>query len=460
MMGDVFVLDKNLLPVGVIDSYKSLIWVNRYIDVGECELYMPATSDAVNLLQMGYYLSRIDDDMVCQIKKVEIDTDVDDGNYLIVTGYDVKGLLDQRIIWGTMTADGNLEDFIREMVTKTVITPSLGARAMLKANGSPLVQLGNKANFNEVITEQTSYKNVGEKIRDYCETNKWGYRFVMDNGAFWFQLYKGTDRSRSVIFSEDYENLDTTKYVEDNTNLGNVALVAGEGEGSDRSRNVSGYVEGTNRYEIYVDAKDISQTITWADLTDIYPTTDDGGQGYIASSGGGYVYKLNYLNVDIVDADQLAQLKINYPSGQVVSIDGVQYYQVYNVTIANLPSNAPQDEDNVTLWAIIYEVYLLTRGYEALAEYGSTTSFEGTVEPDITFTYKQDYFLGDIVTVENSFGISLAARIIEVVEVNDDNGYAVEPKFQYMADAQQFYLLAENGEDALLTEDGTNFITE
>ena len=81
---------------------------------------------------------------------------------------------------------------------------------------------------------------------------------------------------------------------------------------------------------------------------------------------------------------------------------------------------------------MVYSVYLLTRGYEKLAEYGAVTSFEGTVEPNTTFVYKQDYFLGDIVTVENEFGISVGARITEIVEVQDDNGYSVEPKFEYI----------------------------
>ena len=69
-----------------------------------------------------------------------------------------------------------------------------------------------------------------------------------------------------------------------------------------------------------------------------------------------------------------------------------------------------------------------------MAEYGSLTSFEGTIEPNTTFVFKQDYFLGDIVTVENEYGISVEARIVEVVEVSDDNGYYVEPKFEYISE--------------------------
>lgn len=432
-MDDVYVLDKNLNRIGVVDSYKSCIWAKRYFQVGDCEIYIAATTENLNLLQKDYYLMREDDNMICQIKKIELDTDVENGNYLIVTGYDVKRILDQRIIWSTMQADGNLETFIRTIVDKTLCTPSLSARRAEKANGNQLLFLGTAAGFSEVITEQVSYKNVGEKIRDYCRANNWGYRVVLNNNALWFQLYKGSDKSSEVVFSENYDNLITTKYVVDETKMGNVALVGGEGQGSERSKNVSGYAESLDRYEIFVDAKDISKTISWEELTNLFPTTDSGGQGYISTSGGSYVYKLNYLNVQIVDSDQLTWLQTNYPGGQQVTIDGISYYQVYNEIVADLPNNTPQESDNVTLRNLVYSVYLLNRGYEQLAEYGAKTSFEGTIEPSTTFVYKTDYDLGDIVKIQNNFGISVNARITEIVEVKDDKGYSVQPKFEYIS---------------------------
>lgn len=433
-MEDVFVLDQNLNRIGIIDSYKSLIWAKRYYTTGDCEIYMAADDSNLSLLQPKNYIAREDDDMICQIRNIELDTDVENGDYLIVQAFDVRKLLDQRIIWSTMSASGeNLESFIRRMVNLTCITPNLSARRFNKANGNQLLFLGNVAGFTDVITEQVTYKNVGEKIREYCLANGWGYRIVLSNGGLYFQLYEGEDKSDYVVFSENYENLITSKYVEDNSNLGNVALVGGQGEGSERSRNVSGYEESTDRYEIFVDAKDISKTITWADLTNLYPTTDSGGQGYIAMSGGSYVYKLNYLNVQVVDSDQLTWLKANFPGGTEITISGNAYYQVYNEIVADIPSDSPQDTDNVTLRDLVYSVYLLTRGYEKLAEYGAITAFEGTIEPGTTFIYKQDYNLGDIVTVANNYGISTKARITEVIEVKDDNGYSVQPTFEYFS---------------------------
>lgn len=431
-MTEVYVLNRNLERIGVVDNYTSLIWANRYSDIGDCELYVYATVELLKILKKNHYLVLEDDDMVCRIETIEIDTDVENGNYLIVTGYDCKKILNQRVIWGQTNADGNVEDYIRDIVYKSLVNPALPERAIRNADGRQNFLLGAKAGFTEVTTEQTSYKQVGEKVQEFCKLYQWGYKVIVDNDNFYFSLYKGADRSNSVIFSNDFENLISTKYREDSSSLGNVALVAGEGIGSNRSRNVSGYAESLDRYEIYVDARDISRTITWGDLIKMYPTTDNGGHGHISEFQQSFYYVMNFIDIQIVDDNQLAELQSAYPSGQVFKKDGIKYYRAYNVIIADLTSNSPAENDSVTLRDVIYSVYLLSCGYDKLSEYGTVVSFEGSVEPDVTFVYKQDYFLGDLVTVENEYGISRKARIVEVVETNDENGYNIEPKFEYI----------------------------
>lgn len=430
-MIDVYVLDGNLNQIAVIDSYVSLLWVNRYQTEGDCELYVEATNDNLNILKKGNYLSRLDDEMVCRIEKIELETSSENGNFLIVTGYDVKKILSQRVIWGQTNVDGNVEDYIRDIVYKSLVNPNLSARAITNASGRQNFLLGDKANFKEVITQQASYSKVSEKVQEFCLKYDWGYKVIVDIGNFYFCLYKGTDRSDSVIFADEFENLISTKYIEDSSDFANVALVAGEGEGSKRSRNVSGYAESLERYEIYVDARDLSRTITWSELTAMYPTTDRGGYGYISDTPAGVFYKMDLINIAIVDANQLTELQDNYPNGQIVTIDSVRYYQAYDVIIADLSSNNPQSGDSVILRDIVYSVYLLNRGYEKLSEHNNTISFEGIVEPNTTFKYKDDYFLGDKVTVRNEYGIEAEARIVEVMETFDDNGYSVEPKFEY-----------------------------
>jgi len=459
-MIDVYVLNKDLQHVGIIDTYVSLLWNSRYDSEGDCELYVEATNANLNLLKQGYYLQRLDDEMVCRIEKIELDTSSENGNFLIVSGFDVKKILSQRIIWSQMNVDGNVEDYIRDMIYKTLVNPNLSARAITDSTGRQNFLLGDRAGFKEVITEQATYKVVSEKVQELCKRYGWGYKVIVDIGNFYFCLYKGTDRSEEVIFADEFENLISTKYIENSSHLANVALVGGEGEGSKRSRNVSGYAESLDRYEIFVDAKDISRTITWAQLIEMYPTTDSGGHGYISDTTGGVFYKMDIIDIPIVDSNQLTELKANYPNGQVITKTGNTYYQAYDVIIADLTNNQPESGDAVILRDIVYAVYLLNRGYEKLAEYGEVTSFEGIVEPDSTFKYKEDYFLGDKVTVRNGYGIELKARITEIMEVFTEVGYSVEPKFEYLEVSKNTignYLTTENSN--YLTTESSKYLT-
>jgi hypothetical protein len=430
MVIDIYVLNRNLEQIGIIDSYKSLIWAKRYNKLGDCELYLDASSDGVNLLKIGNYLYRNDDDMICQIRKVEIDTSAINGNYIICNGVDVKAILDQRIIWTQNTCTGLVEQFIRKLVSDSCISPSIPSRAFKLQNGSPMLALGAEAGFGEVVNEQVTYKNLGEKIRDYCKTFQYGYRLRLSDGILLFELYKGKDLRDTVIFSSDYENLISTRYQDDSTDLGNVALVGGSGEGAERLTTTFGSASSTERYEIFVDAKDVNSVVSYEELLQIYPLEADGGQGYVDGS----YYRMRVFDAQIYDANQFAWLQRNYPEGHLVTIDGVNYWRDTDVRVADLETTPPEDNTNCTFYRIVYNMYLLARGAENLSEYGKVITFEGSVVPDVTFVYKEDYNLGDVVTVVNEYGITASARIAEVVEVLDDRGYSLEPKFEYQED--------------------------
>jgi len=455
-MADLYVLDKNLKSKGIIDNYTSLIWADRYYEKGDCEVYMPATIKALNTLTKGDYLIKSDSPMVCIIDKIEIDTDVENGNYLIVTGTDSKGLLDRRVVWNTISIDGNVEAAVRAMVNNALGDTDIPERKLLKANGQRLLYLGASQGLGEVATEQVSYKNIGEKVREYCKKYKWGYKVYEQNGALYFTLYRGQDKSDSVVFSNEYENLLSSTYLEDYTKIANVALVAGEGEGAERARMTSGNSDyaSTDRYEIYVDAKDISSSITYAELIEAYPS------GTIVPAGAGFGYKVNTLDIPILDGDQQAKLEAEYPSGTVVVVSGVEYYRLTNIVIATMEESAPADTDTVTLASVIYDTYILTRGQQKLAEYGEVKSFDGVVEPNTTFVFREDYDLGDVVTVENEYGVSVKARIVEVVEVEDNNGYSIRPKFDYeeISVGLEVPLLTQQ-EEPILAQDGRKLMT-
>jgi len=73
---------------------------------------------------------------------------------------------------------------------------------------------------------------------------------------------------------------------------------------------------------------------------------------------------------------------------------------------------------------------LLDRGEQKLAEYAKVESFETSVLTYGPFVYGKDWFLGDIVTVQNAKKTRTAhVRVTEVVEVVEKDGYQLDAIF-------------------------------
>ena len=137
------------------------------------------------------------------------------------------------------------------------------------------------------------------------------------------------------------------------------------------------------------------------------------------------------LSVLILSDNHKQWLVDNYPTGGVITIDSVEYYRLFNIDIASLSTSSPAADTEVYLFDVIYYSLLQSRGIDKLSEFGVRQEFEGVALPQVTFLYNRDYFLGDIVRVENQFGIGATARIAEVTETFDENGHNVAPKFEY-----------------------------
>lgn len=381
-MDEFYLLDSQLNEKHIIDTYSSAIWVQRYNDIGDCELVINATVENFKKLEECKYISRNDEDMVCEIKKVEIKTDVENGNQLIVTGIDIKNILDQRIVVQQTNFNGLVEDYIRALINDAIINPVDLNR---KINNFTLAE---KKGYTEKINEQVTYDNVGMKIRELCKHYKWGYKVFIQNKKFVFSLYKGEDKSDYITFSPSYDNIATTDYIKDTTNEKNVALVAGEGEGVARTTTIIGAGIGIDRRELYIDARDISSSINYHELLS------------------------------------------SYPGGVEKVIDDVIYYQTNGTNIAILTKNEAREVSKVQLCSNIYVENLRSVGYEKMTEYSTVTSFSGEIIPGINYKYKEDYNLGDVVNILNEYGTSIDVRIIEILESQDENGYKNEPVFE------------------------------
>lgn len=271
METEALVLDKEFRAVGILDTYKSFIWTDRYASCGDFEIYLSASEKMLQLLKMDYYLWINESEHIMIIEEHETECDAEEGSHLIIRGRSLESILDRRIIWNQTSIDGNLQEGIHRLLDENIINPDDERRKI----SNFIFEESTDPEITELtLTAQYTGDNLYEVICNICGSNGIGFKITLnDNNQFVFKLYKGTNRSYDqnenvyVVFSPSFENLINSKYLESRKNYKNVSLIAGEGEGTDRRTATVGSAEGIERRELYTDARDISSTTNEESVT-------------------------------------------------------------------------------------------------------------------------------------------------------------------------------------------------
>jgi hypothetical protein len=98
-------------------------------------------------------------------------------------------------------------------------------------------------------------------------------------------------------------------------------------------------------------------------------------------------------------------------------------------TYLELSSITSKDGDN-TIPADQYYKMLIQKGKEELFAQSVTLKFDGEVEMLPTFEYNKDFFMGDIVQLENEFGIASTTRVVEFIRSSTPAGTAAYPTME------------------------------
>lgn len=262
---DITILNTELDAVSIVDLYESFIWTDRYNSYGDFELYAAMREGLLDYIRQDYYLQSRSSEHVMIIEKIQITSDVEDGNHVTVTGRSLESILDRRIVWGQKTISGNLQNGIKTLLNENVISPSDSNR---KIPNFIFEESTDSAITELKIEAQYTGDNLYDVIQKVCEERGIGFKITLnDNKQFVFKLYAGTDRSYDqtnvpyVIFSSNFENIINSNYIESKASLKNITLVGGEGEGSSRRYTTVGSGSGLERRELFTDARDISSDI-------------------------------------------------------------------------------------------------------------------------------------------------------------------------------------------------------
>ena len=268
----VFKIDNNTFEnIGEVNQCSSLIWPDKFNGYANFELWAPITDENSEYFKKGNILwCGGDNAAVIEIVKSTID---DKGTKTFnVKGRTLEMLLTTRIIWGTYNASNKYASTIMyEIVNQNCVNPTNTSRKIPYLECAEDKQLGGKMSIQktggevyDVLTTIASNKDLGFNVL-----------FRPKEKKLIFEVVAGVDRTIEqnevdpVEFSTDLEDILSSSYYTNNQDEKSVAFIQGEGVGTSRISQISGNneLEGFNRKELYVDARDIQSEFTNEDGT-------------------------------------------------------------------------------------------------------------------------------------------------------------------------------------------------
>lgn len=253
---NVYVLDSAFIPIAVIDSFRSLIWTKRYYTCGDFELYLPAERKMLSYLQKDNVIIREDDDIAMIIERAYIQTDTENGDYITVSGRSLESILARRVImWQTVI---DTDDVVQGL--KQLVTAHTGNGNPDSYRAFPNFTIDDTLQVLEKLKAQFTGQVLLDAVSSICQRFQIGFKIVLSGTSITMSFYQGS--AVDVTFSPEFDNMISSKYVSDASNLANYAIVAGQGEGLSRvTVNVSSATPsptGLALREMWVDARDIS----------------------------------------------------------------------------------------------------------------------------------------------------------------------------------------------------------
>lgn len=354
-MTSIRIIDSEFNLLGEIDQYTSLQMNNSWSGIGQMELHINRYMQYAEHLVMDNIIfpsNRLDRAFIILNREIELDENGKATENWKITALSLKAFMAQRLIYPRENEShnvikANVEDVMYHFVNTEMINPYIQKRIF------PNLVLDQSKSRGEIIEKKIRFDGLAETLETISKNSDFGWNVILDieNKKFVFTVLEGTNRSANqsvnppIIFSTEFETLASLNFSESKMDYKNVAVVAGQGEGVDRTIVEVGEAIGKTRYELFVDARDIAN-----------------------------------------DSDD----------------------------------ETPRPPKEV-------ETDLTNRANEKLEEYKQTLFLEGQALDSQSQKYERDYFLGDIVTLQDKgWGVTIDVRITSAKEVIENSKQSIE----------------------------------
>lgn len=253
--------------IGIMENQTSILWRRKFYEPGTFEIYAPITEYNAGLCKLEN-LVQIEGAVEAGVIEEVLFQQENYYNKIRISGRFMSSYLDRRVIMPRITFTGRTELAMRQLV-ENIAFPL------------PRLRLGALQGFTETVSFQATYKNVLTYMTKLSKSSNIGFRFRPDftGKTITLEMYKGEDHSAGqsdrtrIVFSEEYQNVNSAKWLVNQQLKKNLAFVGGEGEGVDRwivwawvldngergewDLTYLNNMHGLDRREMFVDARDI-----------------------------------------------------------------------------------------------------------------------------------------------------------------------------------------------------------
>lgn len=319
-MSEIYIYDNSKTRIGILQNEESVQWLENYQSPGEVKIVARVTADNLSMLIEGNRLYNTDSDTVAIIRQVQT-VEGEGENSIIVRGVLTAQMLDQRVV----------------MATENITNVEAGMYAIYSKNRRGMsIEPGTAIGYTEIVDTEITWNTVLDAEESLAESSGLGFSVKFDPEAATetLKVYKGVDRtdvnSPDYVgyFGTDVGNIVKVQITSGTENFKNVAVVAGEGEGAARKvRIVSlGNVQGDDRRELYVDARDVQSEYQIATPTG--EVDEKGNPTYTYTQGTYTVTEYNAL-LDTRGVESLAECLKTFEITCDVTQDNMEFGKEY-----------------------------------------------------------------------------------------------------------------------------------
>lgn len=367
---EVYTLDSLFRRTEVIDRFESCIWTERWADIGEFELLLQSTRGNRQIFKTGTRLAINESKRVMTVETAESTSDSEGRRVLKVKGRSLEAILEDRAALGKSGANILPEWVLTgkpEDVARSMVSSICVAGSLHPNDVLPYLTWGQNLFPADTIPESNFQITWHQKPSSLYKAVK----EICDIHDFGFRLYRNGDASQ--LFFNIYRGSDRTLQ----QNLLTPVVFSQDLQN----------LMNTTEFSTQEKTKNVA-FVTWQ-----HPDT-------------GVVYR------EIVYA----------PEFDEDSLTG------FDRRVINVAGEIPDEDKNLP--AVISPL-LIRQGLDELAKHRAFDGFDGEISQFSQYKYDQDYFLGDMVVMQNSDGLRNNMRVTEQIFVSDREGDRAYPTLAF-----------------------------